>query len=166
MAVRREREARGWSQAALANVLRRELDLNVGGQSGVARIEAGERPTRLNEVVSIARFLGVDLPAVMTGTVLPWTKAEELEVALVRARAQLEETQAAVEAARLDVIATRVAADEATKRHAQLRAQLAELSAMHEQLVLNLDRATVENAKWDRAQARFEKEVNERYGER
>lgn len=54
LAVKAARMARGWSQEALAEVL------PVGGQSGVARIESGVRPTNLDEIVEISSLLGLD----------------------------------------------------------------------------------------------------------
>jgi hypothetical protein len=57
--VRSARLARGWSQEALAERLA-AVGIQVGGQSGVARIERAERPTRLNEVVAISSFLTID----------------------------------------------------------------------------------------------------------
>jgi transcriptional regulator with XRE-family HTH domain len=60
--VRRVREARGWSQEMLAVQLKAHVGINLG-QSGIVRIEKGERPTRLNQVVAIARFLDLDLAA-------------------------------------------------------------------------------------------------------
>lgn len=65
-AVRSAREARGWSQAELADRLVRDVGLSVGGQSGMARVEQGVRPTRLNEVASIARYLGIDLSRLLS----------------------------------------------------------------------------------------------------
>jgi transcriptional regulator with XRE-family HTH domain len=62
-AVRRSRERKGWSQEALAARLA-DAGINVGGQSGVARIEKGQRPTRLNEAVAIAQFLEINLTRV------------------------------------------------------------------------------------------------------
>jgi transcriptional regulator with XRE-family HTH domain len=62
-AVRDAREKRGLSQEALAGALA-EAGINVGGQSGVARIEKGLRPTRLNEVVDIAQHLDIDLTSI------------------------------------------------------------------------------------------------------
>ena len=59
-AVRLAREARGWSQETL-NLQLANNGLHVGGQSGVARIERAERPTRLNEATRIAKFLGIDM---------------------------------------------------------------------------------------------------------
>jgi len=59
-AVRQARTVRGWSQERLATEFAR-AGVNVGGQSGVARIERGERPTRLDEVAAIARLLGIEL---------------------------------------------------------------------------------------------------------
>jgi transcriptional regulator with XRE-family HTH domain len=58
-AVRQAREERGWSQETLAAELA-SLGINVGGQSGIARIERGIRPTRLNEVVQIVNALVID----------------------------------------------------------------------------------------------------------
>lgn len=58
--MRTARQIRGWSQETLAAELGK-IGINVGGQSGAARIERGERPTRLNEVIAIADFLDIDM---------------------------------------------------------------------------------------------------------
>lgn len=57
------REAKGWSQSALANAL--------GGsglnQSAISRIESGERAVRLSEARAIARVFGTNVDA-LSGT--------------------------------------------------------------------------------------------------
>lgn len=86
-AVRAARQARGWSQERLASHLQDALGWGVGGQSGVARMESGERPTRLNEAVEIARWLGFSLPT-------PEDDLVDLEVRLTEERLRLVEADA------------------------------------------------------------------------
>jgi transcriptional regulator with XRE-family HTH domain len=74
-AVRQARERRGWSQETLAAELLRR-GLSVGGQSGVARIEQAQRPTRLNEVVLITQFLDLTLDLGGDWAPLPGTPEE------------------------------------------------------------------------------------------
>ncbi|WJR35272.1 helix-turn-helix transcriptional regulator [Mycobacteroides immunogenum] len=59
--VRQAREAAGWSQAQLAEVL--GLD-----PSGVSRLEAGRKRLGLDEAVRVASALGVSLDALLTPT--------------------------------------------------------------------------------------------------
>ena len=61
--MRAAREARGWSQGALAGHAQHYL-YGAFDQSAVARIEAGDRRLRLNEAVIIARLLDIDLRAI------------------------------------------------------------------------------------------------------
>ena len=60
--VRAAREAREWTQEALVRHLK-DAGLTLD-QSGVARIESGKRLVRLNEVVALAKVLGIDLQAI------------------------------------------------------------------------------------------------------
>lgn len=78
--VRAAREAKGLSQEALATELA-NAGINVGGQSGMARIEKGARPTRLNEVVAIAQFLQIDISAI-NADVIELATDEEVEAAI------------------------------------------------------------------------------------
>ena len=61
--LRRERETRKWSQAHMATLLC-EKGLNIYPTT-VAKIEAGERSARLDEVVAIADILGVSIDALV-----------------------------------------------------------------------------------------------------
>lgn len=99
IAVRRAREARGLSQETLAGMFSQELGLNVGGQSGVARIERGVRPTRVNEFVAISEFLGIDMAQVqrtrkpeLTNTMVELT--EELRLLQGRLESSSQELEA------------------------------------------------------------------------
>lgn len=136
--VRRAREARGWSQAALANLLQRDLQLNVGGQSGVARIEAGERPTRLNEIALIARFLDIDLQLLLTGTLSNFSEAEDLEMALADATARLEELDRDLGSAVASAAAADAALKEAEQMVTHLRMRRAELQSLRDRLAHSL----------------------------
>lgn len=90
--VRQARERRGWTQETLAAELVR-VGLSVGGQSGVARIEKAERPTRLNEVVLIAQFLDLTLDLNEDWAPLPLVVPEDTraEVLLTEIRDLLTE---------------------------------------------------------------------------
>lgn len=135
MAVRHAREARGWSQLALANMLRREFDLNVGGQSGVARIEAGERPTRLNEVSIIANYLGIDLQGILAGPIGSLNEVEELERALSEADMQRMEIEEQVQAATAAVGAAKATLEMAEQRLNDLHRRQGEIHAVRNQLM-------------------------------
>jgi transcriptional regulator with XRE-family HTH domain len=58
--VRLAREARDWSQEALASHLRYASGVSVD-QAAIARLERGKRAIRLNEASALARVLGLDL---------------------------------------------------------------------------------------------------------
>lgn len=60
--IRAAREARGWSQEKLAAEMAQHIGVKLG-QSGVVRLEKGERPTRLGEALAIMRFLKIDMRA-------------------------------------------------------------------------------------------------------
>lgn len=71
--------------------------MNVGGQSGVARIERGARPTRLNEFVQISEFLLIDLDEVYsaddhldTAEAISAAEAELVEVFRTQQEASVE----------------------------------------------------------------------------
>lgn len=95
--MRRARTYHGWSQEGLATKLAK-ASINVGGQSGIARIERGERPTRLNEVVAIAHFLDIDLQVDLGiyGSSAMQSQAEELAMALAKAQSELDESEDAL----------------------------------------------------------------------
>jgi transcriptional regulator with XRE-family HTH domain len=58
-ALREQRQRRNWTQQDLVD---RVAELGVSlHQSGIARIEAGTRPVRLHEALTLARVLAVDL---------------------------------------------------------------------------------------------------------
>lgn len=95
VAVRTARQARDWSQEALATKLA-EAGISVGGQSGVARIERGERPTRLNEAIGIASFLGIDL-AIFSEPEAQKTEAENLSTALTHVMHNLRRVEAEIQ---------------------------------------------------------------------
>lgn len=61
--LRRERETRNWSQAHLAKLLSAK-GLGVYPTT-VAKIEAGERAARIDEVVAVADLLGVSVDALV-----------------------------------------------------------------------------------------------------
>lgn len=75
-----------------------ENGINVGGQSGVARIERGERPTRFNEVVSIAEYLNIDLNLALNahGIATMRSEVEELDAAVAGVTAELHEVEEAM----------------------------------------------------------------------
>lgn len=56
--VKRNREAHGWSQAALAERLRTH-GMDIHG-TGIARLENGDRAIRLDEALTLMRVLGLD----------------------------------------------------------------------------------------------------------
>jgi transcriptional regulator with XRE-family HTH domain len=58
--VRFAREAREWTQDALARHLRDASGVSMD-QAAVARLELGKRAIRLNEAVALASLLGLDL---------------------------------------------------------------------------------------------------------
>lgn len=58
--VRVVREAREWSQEALSRRLKEDTGAVID-QSGIARIEAGKRAVRLNEVVALTQVLRLDI---------------------------------------------------------------------------------------------------------
>ncbi len=58
--VREARKARGWTQETLARRLREEGGIDLS-KTAIVRLEKGERPTRLNEVVALARVLEIPL---------------------------------------------------------------------------------------------------------
>ena len=61
--LKRERKERGWSQAHMANLLK-DKGLTVYPTT-VAKIEAGERAARIDEVVAVADVFGVSVDALL-----------------------------------------------------------------------------------------------------
>lgn len=103
--VRAARETRGWSQEALALRLKDEgLDIH---QSGIARLEQGQRAIRLNEAAALSQILGLDLTREAA-------RAEEL--------GSTELSGDEVERLRTDLTEITAAHEAACTRQAQLRA--------------------------------------------
>lgn len=113
--MRSARVARGWSQETLAAQFA-EAGISVGGQSGVARIEQGIRPTRLNEVMAIARFLGIDI-ANLDADVSPAAVAN-IAVDIKRINSEIAELDTALEAAEQAAAAAEHHATQIRNRHA------------------------------------------------
>ncbi|MUN61587.1 helix-turn-helix domain-containing protein [Kocuria sediminis] len=59
--LRRQREARNWTQGDLARYLRDTGATALGHQTTLARLESGQRAVRLDEAVTIARVLDITL---------------------------------------------------------------------------------------------------------
>src|SRR5688572_2193366 len=131
MYVKHAREARGWSQEGLANQLTKHLDLNVGGQSGMARIERGARPTRLNEAVLISNFLGLDLPHILTGTVGLWGEEEPGDEAIRQAEAELAKEMARVEQASNELTVIQTTLEQVNANYARVRNERSEIGRAH-----------------------------------
>lgn len=98
--LRRLRLARGWSQKEEAA----HLEAATGRpwhQTTVARIEAGTRPLRVNELAEFAELLGVTVPHLLFEHIsLEAAEAEiaELEPELKAAKARAAEAEAALKA--------------------------------------------------------------------
>jgi transcriptional regulator with XRE-family HTH domain len=58
--VREARETRGWSQEVLSRHLKQATGMELH-QTGLARLELGKRPIRLDEAVALCEVLGLDL---------------------------------------------------------------------------------------------------------
>lgn len=78
-AVRAGREKQGWTQPQLAQKLVELHGIDLG-QSGIARIESGQRSVRLNEVVALTDVLRLSLKAFAPQTTLK--TREEFQQAL------------------------------------------------------------------------------------
>lgn len=118
--MRHAREARGWSQGALALQLGKHAGVNVGGQSGVARIEQGVRPTRLNEVMAIANYLGIDMQEILTGITveLEYDESGQVDVDLLEMKYQVARTRLEKSTAELNKL--NAAIEELEARRAQV----------------------------------------------
>lgn len=126
--VRELRKARGWSQAALAVRLRKygpELT-----QSTIAKLEAGARPTRLDEFGSLAEVLGVPLTYLIA---MPDPFGSPDERFLER---EIREIEAALDDAK-------ARASEAQLRSAAADAERTELLHLAEDLRAQLDNARI-----------------------
>jgi len=62
--VRDEREHRGWSQSQMAKLLS-DNKIPMIHASTIAKIEAGSRPTRIDEAIGIADLFGISLDALL-----------------------------------------------------------------------------------------------------
>jgi transcriptional regulator with XRE-family HTH domain len=110
--VRLAREARQWTQEALARHLRETSGIGMD-QAAVARLEGGKRSIRLNEASALAKLLGLDLQA-LSG-VVPRLTAEEYEEAKKKlAEATAEEATCAAELRKLEVTVSELQRD---RRH-------------------------------------------------
>lgn len=103
--VRIAREARQWSQEALARTLRDESGIGID-QAAVARLERGKRAIRLNEAVALARIFGIALDLELDSELaklaeLAPDEFEKFRTSLddvTRAEAEAEERQKSLEA--------------------------------------------------------------------
>lgn len=64
--MRREREARGWTQGELARALRDAGWPTLAHQTTLARLESGQRPPRLDEATVIATVLDTTLDRLLS----------------------------------------------------------------------------------------------------
>lgn len=126
--VRRAREAREWTQGTLSRRLMDEADTPVD-QSGIARIEAGRRVVRLNEVVALSKVLGIALnhfnpwPAVSPDDRTPAAVAH-VAVEINNLRAEIDELNEQLAAAESMVAATRRRIGSRTSRRIALESLL------------------------------------------
>lgn len=133
--VRLARDGRGWSQERLAAELSKHTFVKLG-QSGVARLEKGSRPTRLNEVMRIARFLDIDLRVLYSADIAEQT-SQRLSAATIErllqvqesATRDLEKISADMEEANAAVKAQRQALDQAEYRLQELQQRHQEASS-------------------------------------
>ncbi|WP_174527616.1 helix-turn-helix domain-containing protein [Micromonospora maritima] len=103
--VREAREARGWSQEALARRLREEIGLELH-QTAIARLERGDRTIRFNEVTALARVLNLELGSYFAAPQLTDEEFEQLmaSLELVNKNSQeLHQRQVELEAELADV---------------------------------------------------------------
>lgn len=126
--VRELRQARGWSQTDLATHLRPYgFDLT---QSTVAKLEAGARPTRLDELDALAAVLGVPLADLIRDPDQYGTRDEEvLQREVYRIEASIEGVRETIRAVDLRIAAA------AAERH--------ELRALEVDMGAQLDEARV-----------------------
>lgn len=115
--VRAAREGYAMSQDALSRRLKDDTDVVID-QSGIARLEAGRRAVRLNEVVALAQVLGIDISQ-STFAVQPDKMDENM---LERAQIELAEIQMEVHAAFEDVRRHEAALEMARARLVEMRA--------------------------------------------
>jgi transcriptional regulator with XRE-family HTH domain len=133
--VRAGRERRGWSQEMLSRRLRDLTDAAVD-QSGIARIEAGRRAIRLNEVAALSEVLNIDLR--MFGKAMARSEAEEMNMALAEATERLHMVTGELVAASTAAESARVALDDAVDRVHALQTQRGLLQAERDQLTRQL----------------------------
>lgn len=124
--VRAARVARGWSQEELASRLAEHAGVKLG-QSGIVRLEKGDRPTRLDEALAIARFLGLDLTTLLRPSEPP-TEIEVREAHAKRVAAQRALRDAEAGFSEADVAWRTIAAEALTASDA-FRASRVELVA-------------------------------------
>jgi transcriptional regulator with XRE-family HTH domain len=92
------RESFDWSQAELADRLKRH-GVN-WHQTTVAKVEAGERPVRLNEVIALAEVLNVPPVSLIEPGGPTTADLAAAEAKVLRARASIERAEQVLAAAR------------------------------------------------------------------
>jgi len=121
--VRMLRKARGWSQSELAARLDR-----VGvrmHQTAVAKIEAGERPIRVNELVILAQLFGQHPESMLAGDVGSFPSAmTEVVMAQATFSQAHDEVLQAKEALAAAEVREQVAREAAIAAHRRLEAQV------------------------------------------
>lgn len=93
--MKRQREARGWSQVELSKELER-FGINLR-QQVLQKIESGQRPVRLDEGLAIAEALGIDVQRMVQGAMR--SGPPDLKALSISAMNTLERVQAEVTAA-------------------------------------------------------------------
>jgi transcriptional regulator with XRE-family HTH domain len=123
--VRELRQSRGWSQTDLATRLRPYgFDLT---QSTVAKLEAGARPTRLDELDALAAALGVPLADFLRHPDEFGTRDEEvLEREVLKIEASLEGVRDKIRAVDLRIAAAAAERGELRALEVDMSAQLDE----------------------------------------
>lgn len=119
--VRAAREARDWSQDTLSRRVKEETEVAID-QSGIARIEAGRRAVRLNEVVALMQVLGIDISQ---STFASAPMFDDRTLANFEAR--YEEISRDAEVAHQTVVAQQTALDHARSDLARLEGKRREL---------------------------------------
>lgn len=129
--LRELRQRRGWTQQ---EVVQRLADHGlVLHQTAIARIETAARPVRLNEALTLAAVLGVDLPGLLAPSShnVEIAELEEyshaLTTALLEARYRVEETARQVTMATHALAQAEAVLDTARKRQRSEQQQLQEL---------------------------------------
>ena len=126
--VARMREQRGWSQSVLGEKLARHgFELH---QTTIAKLEAGKRPIRVNEVVALADVFSVpvlDLLPDEVGMIVNQDELAMLAREIQHAQAELAEAEDRVRLITDAIEDAQAQRERAVHRHAELQSRLAEL---------------------------------------